>query len=83
MNNLQVAIEFFNSKRSKTKVTRDEYIDHVRWNASGKDHTFDNYRLYLTKAGYLSKTKDVGVYQVNKKIPNSLSLKELYKKSYG
>jgi len=83
MNNLQTAIEFFNSKKSKTKVSRDEYLDHIRWNAFGSSHTFDNYRLYLTKAGYLSKTKDKGVYQVNKKIPTSMTLKELYGKAYG
>lgn len=83
MNNLQIAIDFFNSRKSKTKITRNESLDHTEVNGTASKSTFDNYRLYLTNAGYLNRTKDKGVYQINKKIPTSITLTELYQKSYG
>jgi len=48
---------------------------------SGGSYTVDAYRLHFTKAGYLEHISR-GKYKYNKKIPSTISSRELRKEAY-
>jgi hypothetical protein len=74
----ELVIQFFNSRRANSLVSRRQLIEFLNSKATNglcfiyyNPETVDIYRKVLTDGGYLSKTGKRGVYRVNRKIPKT------------
>lgn len=73
---LNEMLDYIRSAKIGDLIFRRNLIDDF-----GYRQTVDNYRNYLTKAGYL-KTKKAGVYEYMKEIPEDMNYKRLIQESY-
>jgi len=65
----EVIINFVNSKKVNTEVSRKEMVDYIIKYIDFNPETMDIYRKVLTDEGYLSRTSKRGVYKITRKIP--------------
>jgi hypothetical protein len=76
---LPAVITYIQSTKIGDLIYRQDLIKlNGRWTGAS---TADNYRNYLTHAGYL-RTKYSGAYEYMKKIPKNMSYAQLVKEAY-
>ena len=76
---LPKVIKHIRSKEIGTFIYRQDLIKlNGRWSGTS---TADNYRNYLTHAGYL-KIEHPGVYKILKEVPENMSYAQLVKEAY-
>ena len=82
---LPVVITYIRSAKIGDLIFRRNLMDFFKGHGScfsnGRPSTVDNYRNYLTHAGYL-RIKSRGTYEYMKEIPKNMSYAQLVKEAY-
>lgn len=76
-------ISYIRQRKTKSTITRVEIKNEFGITGRhSREITMDNYRNYLTQAGYLEKTKKRGVYVKTKQVPRTLTLTQVLREAY-
>jgi hypothetical protein len=74
---------YLRQRKTKSSITRLEIREAFDIKGSrSSEITMDNYRNYLTQAGYLKKTKKRGTYSKVKQVPRNLTLTQALREAY-